>query len=102
MVSPGREDVGGAGGVDELEEEAHGVLDPGEVAFVGDFQWNYGAAVVGEVSVIQLGIVCGFVVVGWQKPFGDGGDVRLGSSWEQSWESRLEGMLAESFEGVVW
>ena len=52
MVSPGGEDVGGARGIDELEEEAHGVFNPDEVALVGDFQREYGSVVVGEVAVV--------------------------------------------------
>lgn len=54
MVSPRGEDVGRAGGVDELEEKAQGVFNPDEVAVVGDFQREYGAVVVGEVSLVQL------------------------------------------------
>ena len=45
-------------GVDELEEEAQGVLDADEVALVGDFQWEYGGAVGCEVSVVQLCFAC--------------------------------------------
>ena len=84
MVSPGGEDLSGARGVDELEEEAQGVFNPDEVAVVGDFQREYGAAVVGEVSVAQLCTVAcrAAVVVGWEKPLGDCGYVRLASSGE--------------------
>ena len=39
---------------------------------------------------------------GGQKPLGHGGDVRLASFGEQSWEGWLEGMFAEGLEGVVW
>jgi hypothetical protein len=49
-----------------------------------DFQREYGAAVVGEVSVVQLCIVAcrAAVVVGWEEPPGDCGYVRLASSGE--------------------
>ena len=49
--------------------------------------------------MVQLHVAC---CAGGQKPLGHGGDVRLASFGEQSWEGWLEGMFAEGLEGVVW